>query len=462
MIGWSKTLRGRTIALVALGALVSHVLGLAVYFAFNASNLSSAREQQVVERLATTAKLMERLPRENRPDVVADLSQADFRLAYGAASQVALADSGEEDTRLVRGALALALGVSTEDFVFADYELSGTNAGPADADPPRTILAERVARWFRFREDLYVSLQLADGDWLNARVRGRPLANFLNSSVVWSVGLMVLTVAFLSALAVARPLAGLKRFAQAAETLGMNVEHAAPLAEDGPLEISRTARAFNRMQDRVRTLVEDRTRMLAAMSHDFRTPLTRLRLRAEFLAAPEDRRKMLRDIADMEAMVTSTLRFISDGRTGELRESIDFVSLLTEVCLDMDLEPPEFRLQGARLVRVVCAPVAMRRAFTNLLENAKAHASEVDVRTSCHADQVIVDIIDNGPGIPESEYENVFKPYYRLDASRSRQTGSSGLGLSIARAVINAHGGMISLHPADGGGLRVQICVPLA
>ena len=462
MIGWSRTLRGRTIAMVAFGALLSHVLGLAVYFAFNASSLSTAREQQVVERLATAAKLMERLPPGNRADVVADLSQSDFRLAYGTISQVAMADSGEEDTRFVRGTLALALGVSTEDFVFADYELSGADAGRLDADPPRTILAERVAHWFRFREDLFVSLQLADGDWLNAQVRGRPLANFLNTGVIWSLVLIVLTVAFLSALAVARPLAGLKRFAQAAEALGMDVERARPLSEGGPLEISRTARAFNRMQDRIRTLVDDRTRMLAAMSHDFRTPLTRLRLRAEFLSDPEDRRKMLRDIADMEAMVASTLRFISDGRTEELRESVDFVSLLTEVCLEMDLEPPQFRLQGARLVRVVCAPVAMRRAFTNLLENAKAYASAIDVKVGCHVDKVVVDIIDNGPGIPETEYENVFKPYYRIDASRNRRTGGSGLGLSIARSVINAHGGAISLHPVDGGGLRVETCIPLA
>jgi signal transduction histidine kinase len=462
VIGWSKTLRGRTIAMVAIGALVSHVLALAVYFTFNASSLSTAREQQVVERLATTAKLMERLPRGNRADVVADLSEPDFRLAHASTSRVAMADSGEEDTRFVRRTLALALGVPTEDFVFADYELSESAEERAKADLPPTILAARAARWFRFREDLFISLQLADGDWLNAQVSGRPLANFLNHGVMWSIGLIVLAVAFLSALAVARPLAGLKRFAQAAESLGMDVEKARPLSEHGPLEISRTARAFNRMQDRIRTLVEDRTRMLAAMSHDFRTPLTRLRLRAEFLGNAEDRRKMLRDIADMEAMVASTLRFISDGKTDELHEPTDFVSLLTELCLDMEIEPPQFRLQGARLVRVLCAPVAMRRAFTNLLENAKAHATQISVRVGCQGDKVVVDIIDNGPGIPESDYENVFKPYYRLDVSRSRQTGGSGLGLSIARAVLNAHGGSISLHPVHGGGLRVETCIPLA
>lgn len=462
MTVWMRSLRGRTIALVAVGALFSHLVGLAIYSGFDASSLSSAREQVAVERLATAAKLIERLPAERRADTVAELSEPDFRLVLADSSAIDPADSVEDDTRFMRASLAVALGLPTEDRVFADYELTrGEFALPDfDPDPPRAVLAERVARWFRFREDLFVSFQISDGGWLNARIRGRPLAMFLNTGLLWSLGLMVLTVSALTAWAVARPLAGLKRFAGAAEALGVDVEHAPPLAEDGALEIRRTARAFNLMRDRIQTLVEDRTRMLAAMSHDFRTPLTRLRLRAEYLSDDAQKEKMLRDIADMEQMIANTLRYIRDGVAGESRETVDFVSMLTDLCLDMGLEPPEFRLQGARGLRIACAPVSMRRAFTNLLENAVAYADGAQIRVECRNDRVLVEIIDHGPGIPQAEYENVFRPYYRLEPSRSRQTGGTGLGLAIARSIIRAHGGDIVLHPATGGGLLVRVDLP--
>lgn len=464
MMSWLHTLRGRMIVLVAVGALFSHLIGLGIYFGFNASSLSQAREQIVVERLATAARLIDRVPAERRAETVDDLSEPDFRLNLDGSSYVHAADSREEDTRFLRASLALALAFPTEELILADYELARGELALADfdADPPRTVLVERVAQWFRFREDLFVSLQLSDGSWLNARVRARPLTLFLNPGLLWSLGLMAVSVSALTAWAVARPLAGLRRFAGAAEVLGIDVENTPALADGGPLEIQRTARAFNRMRERIQNLIEDRTRMLSAMSHDLRTPLTRLRLRAEYIDRAAEKEKMLRDIADMEEMVSASLRLISDGAPDESREEMDFISLLTQLSIDMGLEPPEFRLQGAQRIRVVCAPLAMRRAFTNLLDNAKKYAGGAELRVSCHDDEVVTEVLDHGPGIPPDEYENVFKPYYRLEPSRSRQTGGYGLGLAIARAVIRAHGGDIGLHPAPGGGLLARVRIPLA
>lgn len=460
-----RTLRGRSIVLIAAGALLSHLIGVAIYFGFTASSLSRAREQQVVERLATAAKLIERVPVERRADTVTELSEPGFTLELSSASRVAPEDSGEQDTGFLRASLTVALGLPVDDRVFADYELppgSERAATDFDADPHRTVLAERVAQWFRFREDLNVSVRLADGSWLNGHVRGRPLGLFFNPGLLWSLGLMVLTVSALTAWAVARPLAGLERFARAAEALGVDVRNAPALAEQGALEIRRTARAFNRMRERIQTLIEDRTRMLVAMSHDFRTPLTRLRLLAEYVAAGDEKARMLRDIGDMEEMVATTVRFVRDGTGDEAREAVDFVSLLTDLCIDMDLEPPEFRLHGARIVRVLCAPVAMRRAFTNLLENARQYAGGAELVVTCWNDEVVTEVVDHGPGIPRAERDNVFKPYYRLEPSRNRRTGGSGLGLAIARSVILAHGGGIDLDDAPGGGLVVRVRLPLA
>lgn len=465
MSGWMRTLRGRTLVLVGIGTLVSHLVGLAIYLAFNASSISQAREAQAVDQVATLTKLFERLPVERRAEIVADLSTPEFRVSLDPDNKIAPAGAEKPDTLAVRRQLALALGLPFDEQVLAEYRLLAVDRLDLAEDEEaidREIFAERVAKWFRFRENLRIAVQLSDGIWLNARVRGRPFALFFNTGLVLSLAVVVVVVFVLTARAIGRPLAGLARFAQAAEALGVDVERAAPLSEHGPKEISRTARAFNRMRDRIQSLIEDRTRMLAAMSHDFRTPLTRLRLRAEYLGEDAEKAKMLRDIADMEEMVSVTTRFISNGVADERRESVDFVSLLTEVCLEMGLSLPEFHLHGARGIGIVCAPVAMRRAFTNLLDNAKKYAGGAEVQVARADEEVVVEIIDHGPGIPPGEYENVFKPYYRLEPSRGRQTGGSGLGLAIARSVVRAHGGDIGLHPAPGGGLLVRVSLPLA
>jgi signal transduction histidine kinase len=457
-------LRARSVVLVVAGALLSHLVALAIYLAFNASSLSDTREQNIIGRLATVVRLLENVPAERRAAMVADLSMPDFELELAATGAVLPEDSEEGDTRFLRTGLAHALNLPAGQWVYTDYELAPGDRPPPDfePDPARTVLAERVAHWFRFREDLFVSLQLGDGSWLNARVKGSPLALSLNLGLFWSLLVMAAAIAALTAWAVARPLAELRRVARAAEALGKDVEGAPALPERGPAEIRATAHAFNLMRDRIRTMVEDRTRMLAAMSHDLRTPLTRLRLRAEYVSPGEERERMLRDIADMEEMVAASLSFIGDGVEADQREPVDFISLLTDLCLDLDQEPPEFHLQGARRIRVLAAPVALRRAFTNLIDNARKYAGGAEIRVDCRGAEVITDITDHGPGIPPEEYENVFKSYYRLEPSRSRRTGGYGLGLAIARSVVRSHGGDITLGPAPGGGLRVQVALPLA
>jgi signal transduction histidine kinase len=465
VIRLTTSLRGRTLLRVAVGTLVSHLLGLAIYLAANASSISQTREQNVVDQLATLTKVFERLPQDRREEIANDLTveRKGFRLRLSDRSDVDPLHAPQEDTIGVRRMLGLALGTEIDEQVLADYRLLPAEQFGFTSDDDaanRAIFVNRVAQWFRFRETLTISVQLSDGVWMNARIRAPPFPLFFSTGLLLSLSLTVIVVFSITARAINRPLAGLARFGEAAEALGLDIGNAPPLDDSGPLEIRQAARAFNGMRDRIQSLIDDRTRMLAAMSHDFRTPLTRLRLRVEFFPDSPERSKMLRDIADMEEMVSVTLRFINDGVADEHREAVDFVSLLTELSIDLETELPEFELHGVRNVRVTCAPVSIRRAFTNLINNAKQYGHSAEIAVSLTPSEVIVDVRDHGPGVPESERDNVFQPFYRLEPSRSRESGGSGLGLAIARSVIRAHGGDITLHDAPGGGLLARVQLP--
>lgn len=465
MIRLTTSLRGRTLLRVAIGTLVSHLLGLVIYLAANASSISQTREQNVVDQLATLTKVFERLPQDRREEIAKELTveRRRFRLELSDHSNVDPTQTPQQDTLGVRRMLGMALGTDIDQQVLANYRLlpeEQRNINSDDDEFDRAIFVHRVAQWFRFRETLTIAVQLSDGTWMNARIRAPPFPLFFSTGLLLSLSLTVIVVFSVTARAINRPLAGLARFGEAAEALGLDIENAPPLDESGPVEIRKAAHAFNGMRERIQSLIEDRTRMLAAMSHDFRTPLTRLRLRVEFFPESPERSKMLRDIADMEEMVDVTLRFINDGVADEHREAVDFVSLLTELSIDLETELPEFELNGVRTVRVTCAPVSIRRAFTNLINNAKQYGHSAQIAVSLTPNEVIVEVRDHGPGVPEAERENVFQPFYRLEPSRSRESGGSGLGLAIARSVIRAHGGDISLHDAPGGGLLARVKLP--
>ena len=214
------------------------------------------------------------------------------------------------------------------------------------------------------------------------------------------------------------------------------------------------------MQGRIRRFVEDRTRLLAAISHDLRSPITRLRLRTEMLPAELGGDRMLADLAEMEAMVTSTLEFARGEAGDETSQAVDLAATLAAVCdnaSDMGL-PAEFQWTG-RLV-CTCRPLAIKRAFANVVENAARYGGRASVRVESHAHGLTVIVDDDGPGIPEAEFEKVFAPFYRLENSRNRRTGGIGLGLTVARTIIRAHGGDIRLENRVPHGLRVTVSLP--
>jgi signal transduction histidine kinase len=266
--------------------------------------------------------------------------------------------------------------------------------------------------------------------------------------------------------AVRQLLRPVKTLAAAAEALGRDVANAPPLPETGPAEIVTAARAFNTMAARVRRFVEDRTFLLTAIGHDLRTPITRLKLRAEYMEDEEQRAKMLADLDEMEAMVAATLAFSRDVTTTEPVARIDLASLLRTILDDAADGDPDhaaaLSYTGPEHLPVRARPLALKRALANLIGNALKYGDAAHLTLHPPARGMVrIDIDDQGPGIPPEERERVFEPFRRLETSRNRETGGSGLGLAISRNIIRAHGGDVTLTNLPERGLRVSVTLPV-
>ncbi|MEQ9639034.1 MAG: ATP-binding protein [Alphaproteobacteria bacterium] len=357
-----------------------------------------------------------------------------------------------------------------------DAPLPGAAWGGADATRARiaralTPLANRALRiefaerqWaWTWRDDdpllprwggMTVAVARAEGGWYAFTVRApqRPPRPWRGAFFVVLTAAAVLVLALWATHRVTRPL---RSFAAAADRFGVDVG-APPLPETGSSEVRTAARAFNRMQDRLKRFVDDRTLMLGAISHDLRTVLTRLRLRAEFIADDEQRGKALADMAEMQTMLDESLAFARDDAAAEPRQRLDIAALLQTACDDA----PAATYDGPDRAPFQGRPVALRRAFDNLIGNACLYGAAAEVRLREEDDRCVIAIADRGPGIPVDLREAVFRPFTRLETSRNRETGGAGLGLAVARGAVHAHGGEIELADRPGGGLVITVILP--
>lgn len=304
-------------------------------------------------------------------------------------------------------------------------------------------------------------LVLADGTGLRiAPVRERSPLEPLLHAALWliSVGCMVAALSIWAGRRLTVPIEHLKR---AASDFGVNPA-ATPAPEAGPHELRVIARTMNEMRERLRRFVRDRTMLVAAISHDLRTPLTRLRLRVEFLPESDLQQELMHDITQMEAMISETLQFAADDARQEAARPTDLGALIESVCADLSDTGREVtcRVEGGAVLN--CQAIALRRALTNLVDNAVTHGQRADVSFRRSGNSAVIRIEDQGPGVPDSEFENVFTPFYRLERSRSRETGGAGLGLAVARNIVRGHGGDITLANAIRRGLIVTVTLPLA
>lgn len=271
-----------------------------------------------------------------------------------------------------------------------------------------------------------------------------------------------LGIAVIAAAAIQRLTRPLTIFGEAAERLGREID-APPMPERGPFEVRQAAHAFNQMQERLRRFVRDRTTMLAAISHDLRTPITRAKLRAEFIDDPVQQQKLLNDLDEMDEMIAATMSFARDDAQNELMREIDLAQMLNQVGTEMrelgrDVTVTVHGTDGA--LPYHCRPMAMKRAVSNLVNNAVAYGKRADIVVDAGAEQIEIRVDDDGPGIPAGDQERVFAPFVRLEESRSRETGGVGLGLSVARSIVRGHGGDLVLENRQPHGLSARILLP--
>ena len=304
-----------------------------------------------------------------------------------------------------------------------------------------------------------VGVRRPDGKWLV--VQPQPslrISQWQLQTMLWFflTTLLLSPIAYLFARRMARPIA---LFAQAAERLGRD-PRSPPLAVRGPSEIAAAVGAFNDMQERLARYVEDRTAMVGAIAHDLRTPLTRMRFRLE--AVPEEVRvKMASDIAEMEAMISGALAFVRDATRPAERTRLELSSLLESLSDEMSETGKDVVVDQADRVVVDGDPVALRRLFNNLLDNAIKFGKQARVRVYPSAQFAVVEIDDDGKGLPDAALEKAFEPFYRAEGSRSRETGGIGLGLAVVRSIARAHGGDATLSNRQGGGLTAKVLLPL-
>ena len=428
------SLAGRTVLTLLAGLLVFHLGSVWLLERGVHGAMEGARERHMADHAATAARVLNALPVEVREAAARALSAPGFEAAWAASppsdptDEAALAPLRARLERWVPAVAGLRLGLIP--------------AVPGDA--PR----------------IRGGLHLADGSWLTFEAPAGDAASLPTSASIASLSAMALGIVLVSVLVVRWITNPLRRLAKAADEFGKGGSPV-PLPEDGPHEVRHAARAFNAMQARIHCLVADRTQALAAVSHDLRTPIQRLRLRVGFLNDVETQRAIDADLDEMEAMVDSTLAYLRGATESEEPRQADLAAILRTFCDDATDRGADVTYAGPDRALLRLRPLAVKRAFGNLIDNAVKYGGGAARVTLDNAPgTVTVRVEDDGPGIPEAELEVVFEPFRRLEASRNRGTGGTGLGLAIARQVVTAHGGTMFLANRPGGGLVATVRLP--
>ena len=447
------TLAARTLLALFVGIMLSHAISIGLYMSDRSAVLVSGSGEHVGDRIAVIDRLIRQSAPGERQRLTELADSPQIHISLSGDSAISESQILSNKASRFRDSLISHLDPGENRDVRLQYMGMHPPGGPDATEAPDWPDGDQS-------ETLMVSLSQPDGQWLNFTVSVRKPDSLWGVRFGLSLAVMLVTILVLSGLAVyylTRPLAV---FAQAAKRLGKDVR-APPLPEGGPAEIREASEAFNEMQGRIRRFVEDRTQMIAAIAHDLGTPIARMRLRTEYVEDEEQYEKMLADLDDMEKMVFSTLAFAREDADNEPGTRVDLRILLQRICDDAVDTGQEVSLTvDDAAVPFTCHPSALRRALGNLVDNAVKYGRRADVTCTRKPDAIRITILDDGPGIPDDRHEDMFKPFHRLERSRSRDTGGTGLGLTVARTIVRAHGGDIRLHNRPVGGLRVEVTLP--
>lgn len=451
---WPFGLTGRVVVIVVGSILVLVVGGMALHLHDRATSVRTQIATSAADRVSAVTLLLDRTPAPERGQLLDVLGSRWMRLRVSATRPAAPA--GAPTTKSEKFAALLRENLQNMDGRAFDVFIAPQ--GWREFRPLRRRSRPDGER--RRRPFVVASVALSDGNWISFGFPVRTARLRWEMRLMVVIGVSVLAILLIAVWAAHRVTRPVSQLAKAADRLGTDVR-AAPLPDRGSREIRMAARAFNRMQERLRRMIDDRTFMLAAISHDLRTVLTRLKLRAEYIEDERQRERAVADIDEMQAMLETSLAFARDDTTEEPRRDVDLSALLQSLCDDMTDAGEKASFEGAPGLICNCEQISMRRALGNLIGNAIKYGDEAVVLASRNDSELVIEIMDRGPGIAESLHERVFMPFFRVEPSRNRETGGTGLGLSVARNVFRRHGGDITLHDRPGGGLCVRAVLPV-
>jgi signal transduction histidine kinase len=447
---------GQLAALVLAAFIAAQVISVWLFADERGAAIRAAQRLETVERAAAVAHALETSP-AGRDSILAAANSRLVRFSLGDAPLVGTAQSG--------GGMQVRLNEALDgDRDLRAEEVAISRHGGRRAEPPAPLrgLHGRMSAAGIAPVELRLSMPLDDGSWLNVAARfQRPdlqVTPAILGTTLLSL-LLIMAALWLGLSGITRPL---RRLAAVADGVGLDGPPP-DMPQGGPREVRALSEALARMHARLTGLIADRTRMLAALGHDLRSPITALRVRAEMVEDEETRERMVATLDEMQDMVEATLAYARGVSEDQPREATDLADLLEDLALELSETGPQIRLVAKKPVVAEVRRTAMRRALRNLLENAQRYGggASITMQESNGALEIVID--DDGPGIPAEDLERVFDPFTRLETSRSRETGGIGLGLPIARAILRAHGGDVLLERRpDGGGLRAIVTVPLS
>ena len=442
-----QSMTSRVFLILIAGIAISVLIIVGLAFGERQRMVGQFRDYHAVERVAQFVLSLETVPAELRAPF--------FTATAGVGMHAALAGPNDEISA-TRSALATSLDRRLPE----NYRIASTLTRPTDCPRPTgRSTGRRSAEHRAACEALLVTLH--DGARLRISVVPPRPPPFVPRFDFTTFGVLFLcSIGLLAAMVARMTMRPLKQLAQAATALGNDIERP-PLPERGATEIRQAAAAFNAMQSRIRHHIKQRAHILAAITHDLQTPLTRLRLRLEKVDDVELRGKLVNDLSAMQSMVREGLELVRSMDSTEPVQRLNLDSLIDSVCADAADAGQTVTASGATHAALMARPVALRRCLTNLIDNAVKYGRYANVTAAHEGAWAVIRITDGGNGIPESEFEKVFDPFYRMESSRSRDTGGTGLGLTIARNIAEQHGGTIRLQSRLAGGTEVVLALPV-
>ena len=427
-IRWPRTLASRLSLIFLIGLILAQALSFGAQYYERYETAKNTMLGNLETDVSTSIAILDRLPATERASWLQQLERRNYRY---------LLDEGSPGTAMRDTPIAVT---SIKDAIGKDYPMTVT-------DIPGPI------------KHFQVHLKLADGSPVTIDVRPAmvPLSPWLPFVLLGQLALLI-ACTWLAVRIAIRPLT---RLAQAVETLDPNT-HAVHLDEQGPTEVAHAAKAFNAMQARIAAYLKERMQLLAAISHDLQTPITRMKLRAEFMDDSVEKDKLWNDLGEMEHLVREGVAYARSihGSTEESRRT-DMDSFLDSLVFDYQDMGKDVQLGGKSEAVIDTRPHALRRVLVNLTDNALKFAGAAELKVENKNGSLSVKVMDRGPGIAEEELAQVMEPFYRVENSRNRSTGGTGLGLAIAQQLALAIGGSLVLSNREGGGLCAELKLPI-